>query len=216
MGPARIEARELLASIASSVAASASSREQETLEWLVREHAGEQLQTIAAEAGLPAPAVRQRVSRLRRILRAQWAHALAVLAVAGSCGVMAERTHRARSAIVADPTGDPIARAATLMQGRWRIESIVARDANDGTAASLEAKVVDIRVGGRRVELVSPMHTASRSIGGASRRDDGSLAIELLDDAGVAQHLTARVDGDRMLLTVRHGRWQGTARLVRR
>lgn len=215
--PAPIEARALLARIASSVAESASRREQETLEWLVREHAGEQLQTIAEESGVPAPAVRQRVSRLRRVLRAQWAHALVLLAVGGSCAVLTERAHRDHaSAIVADPTGDPIARAATLMQGRWRIESIVARDAGDTAAAALEAKVVDIRISGRRVELVGPVHTTSRAIGAATRRPDGSLSIELLDDGGNVQHLTARVDGERMLLTVHDGRLRGTARLVRR
>lgn len=214
VAPAPLEARALLSRIASSLAGASSSREQETLEWLVREHAGEQLQTIAAETGLPAPAVRQRVSRLRRVLRAQWAHALALLAVAGSCGALAERAHRERSAIVADPTGDPVARAATLAQGRWSIETISARDEADGATVAAQ-KVVDIRIAGRRVELVGPVHTAIRTIGAASRRSDGTLSIDLLDDNGVVQHVTAEIEGDHMRLTVHDGRFRGTARLLR-
>ncbi len=93
------EARTLLARIARSVASS--SRERETLGWLLREYAGEQLRVIAAEAGLPAPAVRQRVSRLRRMLRSQWSHALLLILVVGSCGIAANHARQSRSSIVA-------------------------------------------------------------------------------------------------------------------
>jgi DNA-directed RNA polymerase specialized sigma24 family protein len=44
-----------------------------TLEWMVREAAGDRLETIAREQQLSAPLVRQRVSRLRRYLRERWA-----------------------------------------------------------------------------------------------------------------------------------------------
>jgi DNA-directed RNA polymerase specialized sigma24 family protein len=50
---------------------------QSTLEWMLREGDGEKLEHIAEEANLPAPRVRQRVSRLRRHLRARWAAAVA-------------------------------------------------------------------------------------------------------------------------------------------
>jgi DNA-directed RNA polymerase specialized sigma24 family protein len=43
-----------------------------TLEWMVREAGGDKLETIAAEERIPAPRVRQRVSRLRRHLRSRW------------------------------------------------------------------------------------------------------------------------------------------------
>lgn len=51
-----------------------------TLEWMLREGAGEKLETIAAEAQVPAPRVRQRVSRLRRYYKARWAAQTAALA----------------------------------------------------------------------------------------------------------------------------------------
>lgn len=51
-----------------------------TLEWLLREGDGESLGDIADEAAVGAPAVRQRVSRLRRHFRARWALEAAALA----------------------------------------------------------------------------------------------------------------------------------------
>ena len=41
---------------------------QKTLDWMIREGEGEKLESIAASEKLPAPRVRQRVSRLRRHL----------------------------------------------------------------------------------------------------------------------------------------------------
>ncbi len=43
-----------------------------TLHWLLRESDGESLDEIARDAALPAPRVRQRVSRLRRHLHSRW------------------------------------------------------------------------------------------------------------------------------------------------
>ncbi len=46
---------------------------EQTLEWMLREGDGEKLEAIAADANLPAPAVRQRVWRLRRYFQKRWA-----------------------------------------------------------------------------------------------------------------------------------------------
>ncbi|HEX3345349.1 MAG TPA: hypothetical protein VHS09_12285 [Polyangiaceae bacterium] len=53
---------------------------EKTLEWMLREGEGEKLETIAAEANVPAPRVRQRVSRLRRYYKQRWAAQAAALA----------------------------------------------------------------------------------------------------------------------------------------
>jgi RNA polymerase sigma factor (sigma-70 family) len=53
---------------------------ERTLEWMLREGAGEKLETIAAEENVPAPRVRQRVARLRKHFRARWAAQLAAVA----------------------------------------------------------------------------------------------------------------------------------------
>ncbi|MGO9833281.1 MAG: sigma-70 family RNA polymerase sigma factor [Polyangiaceae bacterium] len=52
----------------------------QTLEWMLREGAGEKLESIATDADVPAPRVRQRVSRLRRHYRVRWAAQVAALA----------------------------------------------------------------------------------------------------------------------------------------
>jgi DNA-directed RNA polymerase specialized sigma24 family protein len=48
-----------------------------TLEWMMREADGDRLESIAEENNISAPAVRQRVSRLRRYLRERWSLQLA-------------------------------------------------------------------------------------------------------------------------------------------
>jgi DNA-directed RNA polymerase specialized sigma24 family protein len=48
-----------------------------TLDWMMREADGDPLEAIAEEHRLPAPTVRQRVSRLRRHLRERWSLQLA-------------------------------------------------------------------------------------------------------------------------------------------
>jgi DNA-directed RNA polymerase specialized sigma24 family protein len=69
---------------------------KETLDWMLREGHGEKLEAIAAEARVPAPQVRKRVSRLRRHLRARWALDLtaALVAIALGLGVWYAASHR--------------------------------------------------------------------------------------------------------------------------
>lgn len=54
-----------------------------TLDWMLREGDGEKLETIAETEHLPAPRVRQRVSRLRRHLKLHWQKEVALLAALG-------------------------------------------------------------------------------------------------------------------------------------
>jgi len=54
-----------------------------TLDWMLREGEGEKLEWIADDANVPAPRVRQRVSRLRRHLKAHWQKEVALLATLG-------------------------------------------------------------------------------------------------------------------------------------
>lgn len=62
-----------------------------TFEWMLREGAGEKLESIAADEHVPAPRVRQRVSRLRKHYRTRWAAALAMLLVLAVAVVIALR-----------------------------------------------------------------------------------------------------------------------------
>ena len=74
-----------------------------TLEWMMREADGDCLESIAAENNLSAPAVRQRVSRLRRYLKERWALQLAAaIALVVVVGVCAYKQHL--PAIEPEPT----------------------------------------------------------------------------------------------------------------
>jgi DNA-directed RNA polymerase specialized sigma24 family protein len=54
-----------------------------TLDWMLREGEGEKLEWIAETESVPAPRVRQRVSRLRRHLKTHWKKEVALLATLG-------------------------------------------------------------------------------------------------------------------------------------
>lgn len=54
-----------------------------TLDWMLREGEGEKLEWIAESEKVPAPRVRQRVSRLRRHLKSHWQKEVALLATLG-------------------------------------------------------------------------------------------------------------------------------------
>jgi RNA polymerase sigma factor (sigma-70 family) len=56
---------------------------QKTLDWMLREGEGEKLESIAESEQVPAPRVRQRVSRLRRHLKDNWQKEVALLAAVG-------------------------------------------------------------------------------------------------------------------------------------
>src|SRR4051812_16257123 len=56
---------------------------KKTLGWMLREGEGEKLESIAESEHVPAPRVRQRVSRLRRHFKQNWQRELALLAAVG-------------------------------------------------------------------------------------------------------------------------------------
>jgi RNA polymerase sigma factor (sigma-70 family) len=67
------------------------SESQDTLQWMLREGDGEKLEHIARDARLPAPRVRKRVSRLRKLLRERWAAELmlaGLVVVLGTLGAL--------------------------------------------------------------------------------------------------------------------------------
>lgn len=208
--PPPMEARVLL----DRVVHAASPRDRETLGWLVREHDGEQFAEIADSAGLPPCTVRQRVSRLRRALRTQWSHALALLLLAGSCGVAVERFRETGVSITADPAVDPGARVLGLAQGSWRIDEGSAIELEPGNV--IEPRVVELRVHGRRVEVFAPLHVATFTIASAAATGGATYALELRDDVGRVQRASVVVTGETMLMTLHEGRVRGTVRLTKR
>jgi RNA polymerase sigma factor (sigma-70 family) len=64
------------------------SEARDTLQWMLREGDGEKLEHIARDARVPAPRVRKRVSRLRKLLRERWAAELTLAGLAVLLGVL--------------------------------------------------------------------------------------------------------------------------------
>lgn len=77
--------------------ATASKDAARTLEWMAREGEGEKLEQIAVEENVEPAAVRQRVSRMRRWMKEQWAIELALVAALALVGVMVWQTLRKSS-----------------------------------------------------------------------------------------------------------------------
>jgi DNA-directed RNA polymerase specialized sigma24 family protein len=86
-------------------------------EWIVRAEEGATLAEIAKEEDLPAPVVRQRVSRLRRALRTALLTA-AALAIAMLVAASHDRAHHEFGRIGADPV------AAAGFEGSWRVVAV--------------------------------------------------------------------------------------------
>jgi DNA-directed RNA polymerase specialized sigma24 family protein len=93
---------------------------QATLHWLLREGDGESLDEIARDADLPAPRVRQRVSRLRRHFHARWlalgAAGLVLVLGAGALFQRAWQPALVPPSIAREPLS-PLERARILRQG---------------------------------------------------------------------------------------------------
>jgi DNA-directed RNA polymerase specialized sigma24 family protein len=84
--------------------------DRRALEWIVRAETGVSLAEIAREEELPAPVVRQRVSRLRRALRT------ALLAAAALAVVLAVSARRAPVDTIRSDRA-----AAPSLDGRWHV-----------------------------------------------------------------------------------------------
>lgn len=106
------EANDLLARIDASLT---EPEQRRSLEWLLREHAGDSLFEIAREQALHPATLRQRICRLRRHLRAAHAWPLALLLALGFSVALFE------SPRTASPPSAETARALAPFEGSWRV-----------------------------------------------------------------------------------------------
>jgi DNA-directed RNA polymerase specialized sigma24 family protein len=195
------EVRVLLRAVVMDAAATA--RGEEALEWIVREHAGEDLSRIAEERHLPAPVVRQRVSRLRRALRDRWLGGGALLlALAASAGYAKWKTH-AHESIAPDTAGSPLAASfLTEANGEWRV-------ADDDSTPELAQNAV-VHINGALLTVV---------IGGIAH--DRLISIDAIHENTIEAEITGNGEDRHVLATlgntelmIREG--AKTIRLVRR
>jgi DNA-directed RNA polymerase specialized sigma24 family protein len=148
---------------------------KKTLEWMAREADGDKLEAIAAEENVPAARVRQRVSRLRRLLRERWAAALiAVVVVAlAAVGLKMSRSSRSPAPIASTtPAPTPLERAHVLRDaalercgaGAWKecVEGLDEARQLDPTGDGAQA-VRDARAAAARA-LAPPVAPPSASV----------------------------------------------------
>lgn len=165
--PVAFEEREVLERLLDAIE---TRRDAETMEWLVREHGGERLADIASENGLPAPVVRQRVSRLRRALRSRWAGAVGVLLLflgaAAALGVSGIRgaDHPAPAvtpivpdrAVPTEPIEAPPPPVMQEVQGDWVVQSVRPDrelTANEKKFVDLYSKNATMHIEGRTITV---------------------------------------------------------------
>lgn len=119
---------------------------QATLHWLLRESDGESLDEIARDLDLPAPRVRQRVSRLRRHFHARWL-ALGAAGLLGlvAAGALLERAAQRSSVapIITREASTPIEQARVLREDAML--RCAAREYSECIARLDRAKVLDPR-----------------------------------------------------------------------
>ena len=233
--PVAFEEREILHAL---LGEKRSRREAETMEWLVREHAGERLADIASKSGVPAAVVRQRVSRLRRALRSRWAGVLGLMVILVGVGAFGLAAYDPREAIAPDPSADPIgdtsdtsgttapaSAAPDLLkdgEGDWTVASVVpsrALNAAEQRLVDLEAKNAKVRVRGKRIELATKNFKTTWQITSLERTGAGRARIGLKNETGVTDSadvvLARDASGQRLEVTL-HGARFGAAVVMRR
>ncbi|MBL8741879.1 MAG: hypothetical protein JNK04_12315 [Myxococcales bacterium] len=175
---------------------------RETLRWVVREFAGEQLNDIAREAALPAAVVRQRVSRFRRRMRARWL--MAAAAAFGLAGLFVTRSEDlgqelASSVSVPAETATvvrPSSAAATVrpLAARYRVVDValpLLLDEVLGSWANTEAHGALIDWNADVVTIVTP-----------TRHIEGRVALRALPDGSERGTITLG-DGRALPIAVR-------------
>lgn len=146
---------------------------ERTLEWMLREGDGEKLETIAREENVPAPRLRQRVSRMRKHFRSRWAAQsaalVAVLVVFGGLLWFASRGATPDTPIVREPPEQPSPEDRARELRRFALEDCASERWQKCLDGLDEAKRLD------------PVGDEASAIGDARRAARRGLAPEPLD-----------------------------------
>jgi DNA-directed RNA polymerase specialized sigma24 family protein len=207
--PAPHEARDVLERIRGEAAASP--EQARTLDWVVREHDGEELRAIAVAERLAPTLVRKRVSRLRIALRSRFAKAsLAFVLLLGAGTAVGEIAERARGAnvdeprIAAEPSASPAPTAAPSPSasvvhqralGTWKVAKVVRLDIPDPHLRELATKIgpgATVTIEERRAVLVAA--PASTTLTLTTAAQGGEVTYVLTGDRGPVLRGTGRLE----------------------
>ena len=217
--PPPVEARSVLGWLARQV--EGRPRDEESLDWLVREGAGERLDAVAHEAKQSPANVRQRVCRLRSTFRKRWLAEIAV-AVALACLLIAvQQADRWNAdAIAPELSSTDAASTALLSQldGSWHVVALrpdADLDPARQSLAQVAPRAISVRVEGNLLSVVGPVATARRTMT-VTPGGDGAFELTFRDDKGGEQTARATLDHEgKLTLVSRAGAWRGTAVLSR-
>jgi RNA polymerase sigma-70 factor, ECF subfamily len=193
---ATLEARDALRHLESSERHE--TRDEQPLRWVLREAEGEALSEIAEAEELPAPVVRQRISRFRSRLRA-------TLLIAATFAVLAFlRRHYQEKPIAADPSMAEPAPSLQGMSGTYAVTSI--ETTSEVSRIRLQDAHVLIRADRIEISGITPLTL------NAQRERDGVYTLRLGDSKS---KVTVRSEGKNLIVECWSGKIQGRMRLVR-
>lgn len=141
------EAEDLLRRIQSEVVEPG---ERQALDWLVREHEGEALCDMARAEALAPQALRQRLARFRRKLRARYLAPLALLLAFGGAGALWQTKHAAAPAFSLADNG------LGAFAGNWQVI-----DVSPARYRSLDLRV---QIGAEGVRVLAAEGVLARSL----------------------------------------------------
>ena len=224
-----VEERDLLSRVAAAESAGSAG---ETLRWAVREWTGVPLSEIAVEVELPAEVVRQRVSRLRRKLRAKWLMAIVALLAIG-VGAHEVTTPGARPVLAVSfgphaknhpPTDAPTAPAPAGNEldvtGKWHIAEVVDASRLDPTLrafvmARAPFSSVELLRGANGADDRLVVHTPAGDREATVRWTEKSDAWRgKLTYGELIGSIEVRRDGAGIVVTADEGPMPGTVRLA--
>jgi DNA-directed RNA polymerase specialized sigma24 family protein len=178
------EARDLLRRIDADVV---DEEQRRTLEWLVREHAGESLDQIAREQALPPTTVRQRICRLRQKLRARYLWPLLAVLGLGSAAALLSKPPAATITIAERTPLDAYA-------GTWRVVDV----------APIQYRELGLQVSisSRSIRVFGPTERIGRELV-LEKVDAGRITLRSGASVWVAE--LEQIDGRHLRLTTPRG-----------
>jgi DNA-directed RNA polymerase specialized sigma24 family protein len=210
--PASFESREALGHVLARVGDDAQARR--TLSWMVAEHDGVPLKTIARTENLSPAAVRARVYRLRATLRRELAYLLAGLFLVVGIGAALRERWRPQPAVAGEGS---VVGVPAWIEGDFEVAAATLAsdlDLPERMAFELQATGAKISIRGARLEVRTAMMHGVRSLSFAPG-EGKTLTVAVADETGAAQTLTVERVGERLLVQSTTGRLRGMLLLRR-
>jgi hypothetical protein len=197
---------------------------RQTLDLALREADGESYAQLAHAEGSSPAALRQRVSRFRRLMTSRWLVAAALALVVGfAASRLQEEAARTIGGDVAPVSAGNVAGEANVhvtqamqaMSGRWRVTSWVGTGERAPRVLPPDLRVeVDAASATIRISSLAAAHVSS-VLGVASRGDESGASDWRIGTPSVTARVQMSATGRTGNVVVTDGPWAGTASIER-